>query len=569
MILSNLVRLSFFMVCCFTWTLVQAQTQPITVAESSPIQTQFEYWEDPEADADLARIRNLPDDAWQREPSGSATFGNTPSAYWLRFAIRNTSAESVNLIAELAYSQLDDVIFHVVSEQGPTRVLKTGDGRPFYPRQVDHPNMLLRVKLAPGQTKTVYVRIETAGPMILPLRVWHEAEFFSAASNEQKLHFFYYGCLTIIILINLAVFLTLRERLYLYYAIAISGYLLFFASVKGYSFQLLYPHSPELHARVLLASMPVLALFSVMFCRTFLKIPSHSPRLDLAMKIMIGFEVLNFIAAMVLDYNHAVRLSSISALVFFSLLFVAGPVTWAAGVRAGAFFTLAWTPLTVGVLATAGRALGFFPTNFMTEHAMQIGSGLEAFILTMALADRLYREREDKIIAQANSLRQEKARNDACRELNEAMTHDAITGLPNRNRFEWMVNKLLADNTQSKYMVGVARITRLDEINRTLGLTRSERLLQRLAEQMTAMAIRLPEVHRVRDDQGRDECVYQLSGDCFGILVYADKTGSDLEGLNQALECCRFRCHWINWRLNCTRNSVPHAIPSTVITPPY
>ena len=540
MIFSNFLRLSLAVVCCFTWTLVQAQTQPITVTESSPILAQFEYWEDPEADADLNQVRNLPDSAWHLEPSGSATFGNTPSAYWLRFSVRNLGPEAINLIVELAYSQLDDVIFHVVSNQNQapglkTQEFKTGDGRPFYPRQVDHPNMLLRVKLAPAQTKTIFVRVKTAGPTILPLRIWREAEFFSAATHEQKLHFFYYGCLTVIILINLAVFLTLRERLYLYYAIAISGYLLFFASIKGYSFQLLYPQAPGLHAKAMLASMPVLALFSLLFCRSFLRTPSHSPRLDLAIRVMIGFEVINFIGAMMLDYNVAIRLSSISALVFFSLLFVAGPVTWAAGVRAGAFFTVAWTPLTVGVLATAGRALGFFPTNFMTEHAMQIGSGLEAFILTLALADRLYREREDKIIAQADSLRQEKARNDARQELTEAMTHDPVTGLPNRNRFEWMVNNQLAEDPQGNYMVGVARITRLDEINRTLGLNRSERLLKRLAEQMTAMAIQLPEVHRVRDDQGRDECVYQLSGDCVGILVHADKIASDLEGLNQAL----------------------------------
>lgn len=528
------------MVCCFAWTIVQAQTQPITVTESSPIPAQFEYWEDPDASADLTQIRNLPESAWHLEPSGSANFGNTPSAYWLRFAVRNAGPEPVNLIAELAYSQLDDVIFHVLSDQNQAsgveiQEFRTGDGRPFYPRQVDHPNMLLRVKLAPAQTKTILVRVKTAGPTILPLRIWREVEFFSAAFHEQKLHFFYYGCLTVIILINLAVFLTLRERLYLYYAIAIAGYLLFFATIKGYSFLLLYPQSPFLHAKALLASMPILALFSLLFCRNFLRTPSHSPRLDLAIRVMIGFEVINLIAAMVLDYNTAVRLSSISALVFFSLLFIAGPITWAAGVRAGAFFTLAWTPLTVGVLAMAGRALGFFPTNFMTEHAMQIGSGLEAFILTLALADRLYREREDKIIAQADTLRQEKARNDAYKELSDALTHDPITGLPNRNRFEWMVNSQLADDPHGKYMVGVARITRLDEINRTLGLNRSEQLLQRLAEQMTAMANRLRDVHKTRDAQGRDECVYQLSGDCFGILVHADEVASDLEGLNQAL----------------------------------
>ena len=535
MILTRTLRVSFALLCLFACTLAQAEPQPITVADDSPIQTRFEFWEDPQGQTDLADILAMPDSAWQPQASGSASFGMTPSAYWLRLAVRNATPEQLNLIAELAYSQLDDVVFHVFDGQSRVHRFATGDTRPFYPREVEHPHMLLRFALAPQQTKTLYVRVETAGPMILPLKIWRENQFFGAASNEQKLHFFYYGCLVVIVLINLAVFLTLRERLYLYYALAISGYLLFFASSEGYSFQLLYPDAPWLHARALLASMPILALFSVLFCRSFLKVASHSPRLDLAMRAMICFEVVNFAAALTLDYNLAMKISALSALVFFSLLFVAGPITWAAGVRAGAFFTLAWTPLTIGVLATAGRALGFFPVNFMTEYAMQIGSGLEAFILTLALADRLYREREDKIQAQAHSLREEKARSDAQHRLTEAMTHDAVTGLPNRNRFERMVNEQLANDPDGQFMVGVARITRLDEINRTLGLTRSERLLKRLAQQMTSLAAQLPNVHHNRDDQGRIECVYQLSGDCFGILVRANQASNDFDSLNEAL----------------------------------
>ena len=536
MIRSKALRVSLALLCLHAWNLVHADPQRITVGDTAPIQAQFEYWEDPGGQADLDQVRALTDSDWQLKRSGSATFGMTPSAYWLRFAVSNASSHTLNLVAELAYSQLDDVTFHVFSGQDQVHRFTTGDTHPFYPRQVEHPNMLLRFTLAPEESKTLYVRVETAGPMILPLRIWRENQFFGAASNEQKLHFFYYGCLTVIILINLAVFLTLRERLYLYYAVAISGYLLFFASSKGYSFQLLYPELPWLHARALLGAMPVLALFSVLFCRSFLRTRSHSPRLDLAMRAMICFEIVNFAAAMVLDYNIAMKISALSALVFFSLLFVAGPITWAAGVRAGAFFTLAWTPLTVGVLATAGRALGFFPVNFMTEYAMQIGSGLEAFILTLALADRMYREREEKIDAQAESLRQEKARNEARNRLSEAMAHDPITGLPNRNRFEWMVNQQLKNDPQGHYMVGVARITRLGEISRTLGLDRSERLLGRLAQQMTKLALQLPVVHSSRDDQGRDECVYQLSGDCFGILVNANATMDKFEALNRALE---------------------------------
>ena len=512
-----------------------AQPEPIEITSESAIQTHFQFWEDATGEASIDQVASLTNERWALIANGSATFGLTQSAYWLRFSIKNQTPLNLNLIAELGYSQLDDVAFYVYAGNVQEKQLKTGDGRPFYPRDVDHPSMLLRITLAPEEIKTVYVRVATAGSMIVPLRIWREQTFFETAAYELKLHFFYYGCIFVIVLINLAVYLSLREKLYLYYALALSGYLLFFASIKGFSFQHLYPLLPELHAKALLVSIPALALFSLLFCREFLSTKIYSPRLDKVLIAMMVFEVLFLISAPFLDYHTGIQLASFSALVFFSLLLVAGPVVWMEGVRAGAFFTVAWTPLTIGVLATSGRALGVFPENFFTEYAMQIGSGLEAFILTVALADRLYREREDKIAAQAASLREAQSRNEAQNRLTEALTHDSVTGLPNRNRFELMVDQQLQEAPQRRYMVGVARITRLDEINRTLGLTRSEWIVKRVAEQMVELAAGLPLVKAIRDNQGREERVYHLSSDCFCLLIDVGKAVNDFSALNAAL----------------------------------
>jgi EAL domain-containing protein (putative c-di-GMP-specific phosphodiesterase class I) len=514
---------------------VLAQPGPIEITPTASIQAHFQYWEDTAGDAQIDQVVNLPDDRWSLVANGSATFGITQSAYWLRFAVRNQTPLNLNLIAELSYSQLDDVVFYVFADGAPVKELKTGDSRPFYPRDVDHPSMLLRLSLASEEMQTVFVRVATAGSMIVPLRIAREQSFFETAAYELKLHFFYYGCIFVIILINLAVYLSLREKLYLYYALALLGYLLFFASIKGFSFQHLYPQSPALHAKALLVSIPALALFSLLFCREFLNTRINSPRLDKVLIGMMVFELLFLFSAPFLDYHRGIQLASFSALFFFSLLLVAGPVVWMAGVRAGAFFTLAWTPLTIGVLATAGRALGGFPENFFTENGMQIGSALEAFILTLALADRLYREREDKIAAQAVSLQEAQSRSIAQDLLTEALTHDPVSGLPNRNRFEWMVDQQLQQAPERRYMVGLARITRLDEINRTLGLARSEWIIKCVAQQMVELAAGLPFIQAIRDDQGREERVYHLSGDCFCLLVDIDKAGNDFSALNVAL----------------------------------
>ena len=529
--LNTLITLAVVCLSLNAW----AQPEPIAVTAAPSIDAHFQFWEDPSGEASIDQVANLAEEQWALIANGSATFGLTQSAYWLRFAISNQTPLNLNLIAELNYAQLDDVVFYVFEGDTLVKQLKTGDSRPFYPRDVDHPSMLLRASLAPDEMKTVYVRIATAGSMIVPLRVWREQAFFEAAAYELKLHFFYYGSILVIVLINLAVYLSLREKLYLYYALAIIGYLLFFASVKGFSFQHLYPQIPVLHAKALMLSIPALALFSLLFCREFLNTRVNSPRLDKVLIAMMVFELLFLFSAPFLNYHTGIQVASLSALVFFSVLLVAGPVVWREGVRAGAFFTLAWTPLTVGVLATSGRALGVFPENFFTEYAMQIGSGLEAIILTMALADRLYREREDKITAQAASLDEARSRNAAQNLLTDALAHDPVTGLPNRNRFEWMVDQQLRQAPQGRYMVGVARFTRLDEINRTLGLTRSEWIMQRVAEQMIELAAGLPLVKAIRDNQGREERVYHLSSDCFCLLIDVDKAGDDFSALNSAL----------------------------------
>lgn len=479
----------------------------------------FEYFEDADKSKSLDSIVNLTAEKWTTVEEGNASFGFSPSQFWLRLNINNAESKTKNMVFEIGYPLLDDVTFYVIYQTGETLSSDTGDTKSFYPRDVDHPNMLIRFQLQADESADLYARVQTKGSMILPIRLWQENDFFEFAAKEQKFHFFYYGFLTVIMLINLAIFFTLREKLYLYYSLATSGYILFFITSRGYAQQLFFSDFPALNTQLFVSSMPFLALFSLLFAREFLQTKEFNPKMDMAIRGMIYFEYINLVASVVLDYNTAVQLSAISALVLFVVLFIAGPVSWLSKVRAGFFFTIAWLPLTLGFAATAGRTSGILSNNFFTEYAMQLGSGLEALILTLALADRLYREREQKILAQATSIKKEQQRLSIQNQLTDAMIRDPITNLANRNRFEWLADNMFCEHPDKGFVICVARVTRINEITRTLGLSSVERILCNIAGRMNPSIGKMPGVVTTQNSQGSLDSTFQLTGDTFGILI--------------------------------------------------
>ncbi len=54
-------RCLFAMSFVLAWNLALAETQPVTINSSSPIQTQFSVWEDPVGEAGLQQVTALAD----------------------------------------------------------------------------------------------------------------------------------------------------------------------------------------------------------------------------------------------------------------------------------------------------------------------------------------------------------------------------------------------------------------------------------------------------------------------------------------------------------------------------
>ncbi|PTB91410.1 diguanylate cyclase, partial [Marinobacter sp. Z-F4-2] len=216
-----------------------------------------------------------------------------------------------------------------------------------------------------------------------PLKLWNSRSYFEKASVESQLHAGYYGILITVICFNLFVFLALREPVYLLYVLSTFGYLILVGSLNGVTYQLLWPDVPEIQNRAMLLTVPFAMVFTLLFSRSFLRLKRSSPVLDRLILFTIALNVLVAALTFFTDYSTGSRLTVALAIPSCLLLTVVGPLQWVRGNPQAVYYTLAWGALTLGSAITAANKYGLIPNNFITAYGMQIGSALEAILLSL------------------------------------------------------------------------------------------------------------------------------------------------------------------------------------------
>ena len=329
-------------------------------------------------------------------PSGRdvPSFGYTRSAYWLRFAVRDEASDVRAWLLEISEKSLDYVTVYTVPFIEGFGVKRLGDALPFTGRDVRHRSLVVPLPAGVPAAYTVYLRVASHGPVRLPLTIL-SAEAF--AEQDRAEHLFlgaFFGILFIMAVYNLSLYVALRDRSYLYYVLYILSFLLYQLSVERFGVAYLWSES-------LWWTNSFLALFCAVwafqFSRSYLQTRHFAPLLDRAIVALEGFCLL----LMALVFLGARSIVNPVIVVFFAaasvLLLATGIVCLLRGDRAAIYYLLAWSFLLVGIFVGMLGDLGFMAQGLFGTRGVQIGSALEATLLSIGLGyryDQLRRERE-------------------------------------------------------------------------------------------------------------------------------------------------------------------------------
>jgi len=485
------VGLICLMILLFAVTPVKAATAIFT-GESLLLGNAVEYIEDRKGEFNIRDLLNQhyggsaeellsekhdPLHRWNPSESKTPNFGYTDSVFWFRTTLKNRDPSTSDFYLSMEYPLVDRLDVYLVRDGTISKSYLTGDTLPFDSRPVSHRKFLIPLSLSVDDSIDVWMRVQTEGAMQLPLKLAAQSSFYMDDQIELAFKMLYYGMMIIMLLYNLFLYMSVRERAYLYYVGFVFSFAVMQASMHGVLFQYFYPGSPQLHHWVVLFIVPSTMTFACLFANNFLNLKQCSRLLHLAVLSLSVLGFMSMAGAFVLDYSTSTRVSVLFVLYGSILMLVSGPVAWVKSQHSARYFTAAWCMLLIGTTSTALSKFGILPSNGFTESGLMYGSALEALLLRFALADRLNRERNARFVAQKNELHEAQQRQVAEERLLYQSTHDAVTGVPNLVLLTDRLQHLVSSESHQNFALVSVRLNRLDEVSKTLGQAYNNQIL--------------------------------------------------------------------------------------------
>jgi len=334
-----------------------------------------------------------------------------PLAIWVRFAVASGLPEPRRYLLEVTPQWLHADVF-VRFPDGATSEKTTGRILPLRARDVPRGESMVFLPLRPGVETTVYVRLfQDLGAYDAPRAVGlvlHEPGALSVADrNRHTAQGIYLGIMLVMLLYNLFIFFSVREKAYLYYALYVGSFGLLWTSAAFQSLELLWPDWPVLDHLISFYMTAASSLSGILFARAFLSTRTLLPRWDKAAVATGGLCLVavgvSFSGAWFLVENLLAVTALITCIIFSSM----GVLAWRKGSRAARYFLTAWALLIAGIVLYTLSFLELVPWTFLSRYGAQVGSVLEVVLLSLGLADRintLEREKNDAQLQYSRTL---------------------------------------------------------------------------------------------------------------------------------------------------------------------
>lgn len=404
-----MMRALLLMVACLTllpWTGNAMAAEPSPVLQTRGAATlqvgAVEYLLGrPDADFTQIAAADLP---WQR--LNKPNLGKQRDGAWLRLRLHNTGDAAKRWYLLLKWPVLDRVavrLYYPDSDRWGQSML-AGDAVALSSRPlVDH-HFVYPLELPAGERAVVYLQLQARETLALPLELIDEKQLIEGKLRDVTLVSLFFGGILVIVLYNCSLLIFTRDGSYFLYVLYLLSAVFYVLTINGFGQLYLWPEIPELSARFYGLSAALCFFTPMLFALRFLGIRRYGGwvwAVSISLTGYWGVAVLMLLLAPTLA--RYLFMDSV-ALLHCVVTMAVTLNLWMRGNPSARLFSIAWITLLGFTVIHLLALWGYMPLNRLTLHGQLIGMFIEFVLLSMALAERINLERDQRIAAQQLAL---------------------------------------------------------------------------------------------------------------------------------------------------------------------
>lgn len=415
---------------------------------------------------------------WSRKKTDLGAVSLSGGDYWMVSAVKVNRGDQ-RWVINVSNSIIESVDYWLIGDDNSTQYLHSGYYAPYeflfdYGRSVE-----MRYGVDYWLVAKVSSRYFSSQPKLA-------VQDFETHKRQTDIYALMIisclGGLLFIALYNGLIYVSIRDKAFLYYGCYVFCYLAGWALTFHLPAHLFDFHGLQLH-HLFFISLPI---FNILFYKHFLQLPETSPRLWRLSLLLLWLCILALPTSVFL-LSHTAIIASVLIMLWITLAMVCGNICLLKGFYPARYFLLGFSCLLLPAVLILPGNLGLTPDFFdNAELATLIGGTADALLLSFALAYkiRLLSEERERHIETLEVARK------------NART-DKLTGLPNRFAFDEAMYEMRPqkDNVQlSKYLV-IVTLEGLAQLTKRLGHREVDSLIYGVSEALKQLTVTmLPEV---------------------------------------------------------------------------
>lgn len=310
------------------------------------------------------------------------------STTWLKFVIRNdTKQPSVPI--SIFSSVIDEFDMYYMDEYTAKIVHLSGGSEISQFSSFKQTGTVVNGYLQPGTTHTIYLRIKSHASAVVPIHINSFSAYLDQADHEIIVMTGFLAIMITMALYNLMLFITVRDRSYLYYVFYIVLLGISQSLLRGFGAGLIASNKVVLNTYIIPLNRILFGYSILLFVGEFLQLRQNLQGYYRYYYLLYALYTLPLLAMLIGDTTAAYNLISFASFSVSSLLLLTGLVLYIRGFKPAKFFMIGWSFFLAAIVVTVIRNRGYIPYNDITSNLVLYSSVFEVILFSVALADKI------------------------------------------------------------------------------------------------------------------------------------------------------------------------------------